>query len=178
MIKNTIVAIQQNLKYIINSEDDVDIIYKKILEKLKEDKITVISSYEILEFKEHFSKVCIVVSFKTTNEEEQRKLELIIKNENFINEIIKIQSICKMRYVFETFNLNLEITEKSNKDVSEDGITLKQVSYLKDKMNESHGNKNLIIELLEELKVEKIEKLSRKQASFILDKIQRKRKNY
>lgn len=178
MIKNTIISIQQNLKYIINSEDDVDIIYKKILEKLKEDKIIVISSYEILEFKEQFSKVCIVVSFKTTDEEEQKKLELIIKNENFINEITKIQSICKMRHIFETFNLNLEIAEKSNKESSEDGITPKQISYIKDKMNESHGNKNLINELLQEIKVEKIEKLSRKQASFILDKIQRKRKNY
>lgn len=166
--------IKENLNYIINAEDNFKTIVNKIIQKLKESGITIkTNNYEILDFKENYSKVSfkIIVSYKEEIVEEN--IVLIIPNSNFLGTItVNYRKVIEL-YMMKTFDLNFEETSMSNSN--DEKITKNQILYLKDKM-EDRGIEKLVIELLEDYGVNKIEELSKKNASRILDKIQNRSK--
>ena len=166
--------IKENLNYIINTEDSFKTIVNKIIQKLKESGITIkTNNYEILDFKENYSKVSfkIVVCYKEEIVEEN--IILIMPNSNFIGSIaVNYRKVIEL-YMINTFDLNFEETSISNSN--NEKITKNQILYLKDKM-EDRGIEKLVIELLEDYGVNKIEELSKKNASRILDKIQNRSK--
>ena len=81
--------VKENLKYFINGDDDFETIINKILEKLKDNGVSIKNSgYEILEFKENFSKVSFKISVFSQLENLDEEVILIVSNANFINSVI------------------------------------------------------------------------------------------
>lgn len=177
MIQNTIKGILDNLKYIVSDEDSIDDKYLKIIDKLKDDDVNILTDYSICEFKDNFSKVLIKLKLVKNDEEISFDSEIIIKNENFLFEIQEAVSFVEKKTILKLFNITYVVLK--NIDVNkfnttkEQRITEKQLYYLRDKMNDKRFEK-IIENSLEEFEVFKIEELTRKQASSILDKIQKR----
>lgn len=167
-------SIKENLNYIINAEDNFKTIVNKIIQKLKESGITIkTNNYEILDFKENYSKVSFKIVVSCKEEIIEEDIVLIIPNSNFLGTIaVNYRKVIEL-YMMKTFDLNFEETSMSNSN--DEKITKNQILYLKDKM-EDRGIEKLVIELLEDYGVNKIEELSKKNASRILDKIQNRSK--
>lgn len=165
--------VKENLKYFINGDDDFETIIKKILEKLKDNGVNIKNSgYEILEFKETFSKVSFKISVSLQSETIEEEVILIISNANFINSIISNYKKSIELYLINNLELPLDKYIESSSD---ERITKNQLSYLRDKM-QNRETRDMVENYLEDNKIESLEKLSKKTASLLLDKIQSKEK--
>lgn len=173
-IQGILNSIKENLNYIINIDDNFKTTVNKIIQKLKDSGVIIkVSNYEILDFKENYSKVSfkIIISYKEETIEEN--IVLVISNSNFIESIAANYRKVMELYMINTFDLSFEEISISNS--SDEKITKNQILYLKDKM-EDRSIEKLVMELLEDYGVNKIEELSKKNASRILDEIQSRSK--
>lgn len=167
-------SIKENLNYIINTEDSFKIVINKIIQKLKDSGIIIkTNNYEILEFKENYSKVSFKIIISCKEETIEENIVLVIPNSNFIGSIASSYKKVIELYMINAFDLSFEETSISS--LNDEKITKNQILYLKDKM-EDRSIEKLVIELLEDYGVNKIEELSKKNASRILDKIQNRNK--
>lgn len=165
--------VKENLKYFINGDDDFETIINKILEKLRDNGVNIKNSgYEILEFKENFSKVSFKISVFSQLENLDEEVILVINNANFINSIIANYKKSIELYLINTLDLPLNKFIESSSD---ERITRNQLSYLRDKM-QNRDIRDMVENYLEDNKIESLEKLSKKTASLLLDKIQSKEK--
>lgn len=165
--------VKENLKYFINGDDDFETIINKILEKLKNNGVSIKNSgYEILEFKENFSKVSFKISVFSQLENLDEEVILIVSNANFINSVINNYKKSIELYLINTLDLPLNKFIESSSD---ERITRNQLSYLRDKM-QNREIRDMVENYLEDNKIESLEKLSKKTASLLLDKIQSKEK--
>ncbi len=165
--------VKENLKYFINGDDDFETIINKILEKLKDNGVSIKNSgYEILEFKENFSKVSFKISVFSQLENLDEEVILIVSNANFINSVINNYKKSIELYLINTLDLPLNKFIESSSD---ERITRNQLSYLRDKM-QNREIRDMVENYLEDNKIESLEKLSKKTASLLLDKIQSKKK--
>lgn len=165
--------VKENLKYFINGDDDFETIINKILEKLKDNGVSIKNSgYEILEFKENFSKVSFKISVFSQLENLDEEVILIVSNANFINSVINNYKKSIELYLINTLDLPLNKFIESSSD---ERITRNQLSYLRDKM-QNREIRGMVENYLEDNKIESLEKLSKKTASLLLDKIQSKEK--
>ena len=165
--------VKENLKYFINGDDDFKTIINKILEKLKDNGVSIKNSgYEILEFKENFSKVSFKISVFSQLENLDEEVILIVSNANFINSVINNYKKSIELYLINTLDLPLNKFIESSSD---ERITRNQLSYLRDKM-QNREIRDMVENYLEDNKIESLEKLSKKTASLLLDKIQSKEK--
>mgnify|MGYP003370218595 CR=1 FL=1 len=165
--------VKENLKYFINGDDDFETIINKILEKLKDNGVSIKNSgYEILEFKENFSKVSFKISVFSQLENLDEEVILIVSNANFINSVINNYKKSIELYLINTLDLPLNKFIESSSD---ERITRNQLSYLRDKM-QNREIRDMVENYLEDNKIESLEKLSKKTASLLLDKIQSKEK--
>lgn len=165
--------VKENLKYFINGDDDFETIINKILEKLKDNGVSIKNSgYEILEFKENFSKVSFKISVFSQLENLDEEVILIVSNANFINSVINNYKKSIELYLINTLDLPLNKFIESSSD---ERITRNQLSYLRDKM-QNREIRDMVENYLEDNKIESLEKLSKKTASLLLDKIQNKEK--
>lgn len=173
-IQGILNSIKENLNYIVNTDDNFKTTVNKIIQKLKDSGITIkTNNYEILDFKENYSKVSFKIVVSCKEEIVEENIVLIIPNSNFLGTIaVNCRKVIEL-YMIKTFDLNFEETTISNSN--DEKITKNQILYLKDKM-EDRGIEKLVIELLEDYGVNKIEELSKKNASRILDKIQNRSK--
>lgn len=163
--------VKENLKYFINGDDDFETIINKILEKLKDNGVSIKNSgYEILEFKENFSKVSFKISVFSQLENLDEEVILIVSNANFINSVINNYKKSIELYLINTLDLPLNKFIESSSD---ERITRNQFSYLRDKM-QNRETRDMVENYLEDNKIESLEKLSKKTASLLLDKIQNK----
>ena len=165
--------VKENLKYFINGDDDFETIINKILEKLKDNGVSIKNSgYEILEFKENFSKVSFKISVFSQLENLDEEVILIVSNANFINSVINNYKKSIELYLINTLDLPLNKFIESSSD---ERITRNQLSYLRDKM-QNREIRDMVENYFEDNKIESLEKLSKKTASLLLDKIQSKEK--
>lgn len=165
--------VKENLKYFINGDDDFETIINKILEKLKDNGVSIKNSgYEILEFKENFSKVSFKISVFSQLENLDEEVILIVSNANFINSVINNYKKSIELYLINILDLPLNKFIESSSD---ERITRNQLSYLRDKM-QNREIRDMVENYLEDNKIESLEKLSKKTASLLLDKIQSKEK--
>ena len=165
--------VKENLKYFINGDDDFETIINKVLEKLKDNGVSIKNSgYEILEFKENFSKVSFKISVFSQLENLDEEVILIVSNANFINSVINNYKKSIELYLINTLDLPLNKFIESSSD---ERITRNQLSYLRDKM-QNREIRDMVENYLEDNKIESLEKLSKKTASLLLDKIQSKEK--
>lgn len=165
--------VKENLKYFINGDDDFETIINKILEKLKDNGVSIKNSgYEILEFKENFSKISFKISVFSQLENLDEEVILIVSNANFINSVINNYKKSIELYLINTLDLPLNKFIESSSD---ERITRNQLSYLRDKM-QNREIRDMVENYLEDNKIESLEKLSKKTASLLLDKIQSKEK--
>lgn len=166
--------IKLNLNYIINADDNFKVIISKIIQKLKDNDVVIKNKgYEILDFKETFSKVSFKIIISHKEEIIEENIVLIISNSNFLNSIASSYKRVIELYLINVFELSFE--ESSSFNSNDEKITKNQISYLKDKMEDRNVEK-LVIELLEDCGASKIEELSKKNTSRILDKIQNRSK--
>lgn len=173
-IQGILNSIKENLNYIVNTDDNFKTTVNKIIQKLKDSGITIkTNNYEILDFKENYSKVSFKIVVSCKEEIVEENIVLIIPNSDFIGSIAANYRKVMELYMINTFDLIFEETSISNSN--DEKITKNQILYLKDKM-EDRGTEKLVIELLEDYGVNKIEELSKKNASRILDKIQNRSK--
>lgn len=157
--------IKSNMSYFINKDDNFNTCVDKIIQKLKENGIVINNKgYEILDFKENFSKV----SFKFSLGDNVLERIFIISNQDFLQQLLKHRRKAVELFIAETFGLKLSITQKDNINI----LTESQLSYLKDK---SVKFQSLISRELEKYNVHKIEELSKSQASNIITLIQERR---
>ena len=162
-LNKVIENIKSNMSYFINKDDNFNTCVDKIIQKLKENGIVISNKgYEILDFKENFSKV----SFKFSLGDNVLERIFIISNQDFLQQLLKYRRKAVELFIAETFGLKLSITPKDNI------LTESQLSYLKDK---SVKFQSLISRELEKYNVCKIEELSKSQASNIITLIQERR---
>lgn len=165
--------IKENLKYFINGDDDFETIINKTLEKLRDNGVNIKNSgYEILEFKENFSKVSFKISVSFQSEVIEEEIILIINNVNFINSIVNNYKKSIELYLINTLDLPLNKFIESSSD---ERVTRNQLSFLRDKM-QNRDVRDMVENYLEDNKIDCLEKLSKKTASLLLDKIQSKEK--
>lgn len=164
--------VKENIKYFINADDSFETIISKIIEKLKDNGVFVKNSgYEILDFKENFSKISFKIAVSCQSQCIDEEVVLIINNTNFINSIIvnykkaiELYLINALELPLDKFNLN---------SFNDENITRNQLSYLRDKMK-NRDIRDMVEAYLDDNKIESIDKLSKKEASNLLDKIQGK----
>lgn len=155
--------IKNNMNYFINSDDNFNTCIEKIIQKLKENRIVIVDKgYEILEFKENFSKV----SFKISLGEEVIERVFVLSNQDFLHQVLIYKRKVIELFIAETFGLKFDNFSKDNL------LTNSQLSYLKDK---SLKYQVLISRELEKYNVNKIEELTKSQASNIITLIQERR---
>lgn len=155
--------IKSNMSYFINKDDNFNTCVDKIIQKLKENGIVISNKgYEILDFKENFSKV----SFKFSLGDNVLERIFIISNQDFLQQLLKYRRKAVELFIAETFGLKLSIAPKDN------ALTESQLSYLKDK---STKFQSLISRELEKYNINKIEELTKSQASNIITLIQERR---
>ena len=164
--------IKSNLKYITNSDDTFELIISKIIDKLKDTGVVITNAgYEISDFKENFSKVMFKINVIYGTESKIENIFLIISNNEFSNELFK-----NYRKVIEIYLVNsIELDTSRCLINAEEKITRKQLEYLNDQMK-SRDVENIVKKALADFGIDGIEKLTKKNASAILDKIQSLRK--
>ncbi|MCF2625260.1 hypothetical protein I6E17_03575 [Fusobacterium perfoetens] len=164
--------IKSNLKYITNPDNTFELIISKIIDKLKDTGVVITNAgYEISDFKENFSKVMFKINVTYGTESKIENIFLIISNNEFNNELLK-----NYRKVIEIYLVNsLELDTYKYSVSAEEKITRKQLEYLNDQMK-SRDVENIVKKALADFGIDGIEKLTKKNASAILDKIQSLRK--
>ncbi len=157
--------IKENMPYFINEEDSFEIIIGKILSKLKDNGINLeVNDYEVVDFKENFSKVNFKILIQHLEEKKEEIITLIVTNNDFCEQVIKLFKRSIEIYLIKTFKIDkTPINEKES-------ITDKQKSFLEDKMK---YNSQIIEKELDKMQVSSIKELSKAQASQIITSLQR-----
>lgn len=157
--------IKENMPYFINEEDSFEIIIGKILSKLKDNGINLeVNDYEVVDFKESFSKVNFKILIQHLEEKKEEIITLIVINNDFYEQVIKLFKRSIEIYLIKTFKIDkTPINEKES-------ITDKQKSFLEDKMK---YNSQIIEKELDKMQVSSIKELSKAQASQIITSLQR-----
>lgn len=176
-INEVLARIKENIKYFINDEDNFEIIVNKTIQKLKDNGVLIKNTgYEILDFKESFSKISFKVAVSHPDESITEDIILVVSNSNFVNNIIGSYKKAVELYLINALDLPLDKFILASA-INDETITRKQLSFIMDKM-QSRDMRVLVEEYLEENRFDNLEKLSKKSASLLIDKIQSKeRKN-
>lgn len=89
-IKDILTNVKSNITYFVNNDDTFDIVIDKIIQKLNENGVTIKNNgYEILDFKEQFSKVLFKIKISTMTEEVEENIVILMPNNEFISSVIK-----------------------------------------------------------------------------------------
>ena len=173
-IKEILTNIKSNITYFVNNDDTFDIVIDKIIQKLNENGVTIKNNgYEILDFKEQFSKVLFKIKISTMTEEVEENIVILMPNNEFISSVIKNYKKAVILYLVNALELNID--KYAQALPADEGITRNQMAFLRDKM-ESREVEDLVENELKKYGVSTITELSKKQASAILDIIQPRQK--
>ena len=173
-IKEILTNVKSNITYFVNNDDTFDIVIDKIIQKLNENGVTIKNNgYEILDFKEQFSKVLFKIKISTMTEEVEENIVILMPNNEFISSVIKNYKKAVILYLVNALELNID--KYAQALPADEGITRNQMAFLRDKM-ESREVEDLVENELKKYGVSAITELSKKQASAILDIIQPRQK--
>lgn len=175
-IRSVFENIRNNIKYIVNSDDTFDVVIEKIIKKLIDNDVYIKNKgYEILEFKDIYSKVAFKIRLRHKEEEKEVETILIVANDAFVNNVIKLYRKSIILFLANELELNIEEFKSSSIISNDEGITKNQIAFLRDKMEEKEV-REYVNSRLKDFGVKSINDLSKKQASNILDFIQPKQK--
>ena len=77
-ISGIIENVKDNIKYFINSDDTFEVVIEKIVKKLADNEVYIKNKgYEILDFKDNYSKVAFKI--KVHHREEEKEIQLLRK---------------------------------------------------------------------------------------------------
>ena len=80
-IEEILTNVKNNMTYFIPSDDTFDIVIDKIIQKLGENGVTIKNKgYEIIDFKENFSKVAFKIKIQTTEENIEENIIILMQN--------------------------------------------------------------------------------------------------
>lgn len=168
--------VKGNIKYIINSDDTFDVVIEKIIKKLADNEVYIKNKgYEILDFKDNYSKVAFKIRLHHKEEEKEEETILIVANDAFVTNVVKLYKKSIILFLVNELELNIEEFKTSSVASSDEGITRNQVAFLRDKM-EDEEVREYVNDRLKDFGVKSINDLTKKQASSILDFIQPKQK--
>ncbi len=169
-IEEILTNVKNNMTYFINSDDTFDVVIDKIIQKLGENGVTIKNKgYEIIDFKENFSKVAFKIKIQTTEENIEENIIILMQNNDFISSVVKNYKKAVVLYLINS--LELRVDKFAQPVPADEGITRNQTAFLRDKM-EDEEVESLVRTELKKYKVSSINDLTKKQASAILDIIQ------
>ena len=169
-IEEILTNVKNNMTYFINSDDTFDVVIDKIIQKLGENGVTIKNKgYEIIDFKENFSKVAFKIKIQTTEENIEENIIILMQNNDFISSVVKNYKKAVILYLINS--LELRVDKFAQPVRADEGITRNQTAFLRDKM-EDEEVESLVRTELKKYKVSSINDLTKKQASAILDIIQ------
>lgn len=173
-ISGIIENVKDNIKYFINSDDTFEVVIEKIIKKLADNEVYIKNKgYEILDFKDNYSKVAFKIKVHHREEEKEEETILIIANDAFLSNVVKMYKKSIILFLVNELELNIEEFKTSSVASSDEGITRNQVAFLRDKM-EDEEVREYVNDRLKDFGVKSINDLTKKQASSILDFIQPK----
>lgn len=175
-ISGIIENVKDNIKYFINSDDTFEVVIEKIIKKLADNEVYIKNKgYEILDFKDNYSKVAFKIRLHHKEEEKEEETILIVANDAFVTNVVKLYKKSIILFLVNELELNIEEFKTSSVASSDEGITRNQVAFLRDKM-EDEEVREYVNDRLKDFGVKSINDLTKKQASSILDFIQPKQK--
>lgn len=170
-IEEILTNVKNNMTYFINADDTFEVVIDKIIQKLKENGVTIKNKgYEIIDFKENFSKVSFKIKVETTTESIEENIIILMQNNDFISSVVKNYKRAVVLYLINSLELRVDKFAQAV-SVTDEGITRNQTAFLRDKM-EDEENEKLVKSELKKYGVSSINDLTKKQASAILDIIQ------
>lgn len=173
-IEEILANVKGNMTYFINSDDTFDVVIDKIIQKLGENGVVIKNKgYDIIEFKENFSKVAFKLKIQTIEENIEESIIILMQNNDFISSVIKNYKKTVILYLVNALELNID--KYAQALPADEEITRNQMAFLRDKM-ESREVEDLVENELKKYGVSTIAELSKKQASAILDIIQPRQK--
>ena len=171
-ISGIIENVKDNIKYFINSDDTFEVVIEKIIKKLADNEVYIKNKgYEILDFKDNYSKVAFKTKVHHREEEKEEETILIIANDAFLSNVVKMYKKSIMLFLVNMLELNIEDFKSSSISSNDEAITKNQVAFLKDRMKDPDVC-DYVNSRLKEFGAKTISELSKKQASSILDYIQ------